>query len=162
MTVTITVDPRAEKPLVARATITDLTVINSTLVSVSFRNDGTKTLEGLVVSICINDNETCFEKVASPLGSGELDQMSFTGAAVGKNDVVWAELSSDELNAVSDGSTVPDEETPEPEPQVPSPKLPTGAANLLSNELMAVSIGTAMLILVIVLIAVLRRRRRPF
>jgi len=162
MTVTITVDPRTETPLVARATITDLTVINSSLVSVSFRNDGTKTLEGLTVSLCVNDNETCFDKAASPLGSGEQDKMAFTEVAVGENDVVWAELSSDELNTVSDGSTVPAGEIPEVQPQPAPQKPPTGAANFLGNDSLILLVSAVVAALVTSLIIVRLRRRRPF
>jgi transglutaminase-like putative cysteine protease len=100
LTKTLTVDPRSSMPLIPNASIIDLTILNSSNVLVLVRNEGTKPLEDLVTTLCIdNGKSVCVNQTIEVLYPAEVGDLLFTGVLISVGDTVSAKLYSPEFEA---------------------------------------------------------------
>lgn len=99
LTKTLTVDPRSSMPLIPNANIIDLVILNESNVLVIVRNEGTKTLEDLVVTLCFDGS--CMNKTIDIIRSAEVADVLFSDLVVAAGDTISAELHSPEFEAES-------------------------------------------------------------
>jgi len=163
ITQTITIDPRSSNPPLPNAEMVDLTILNESNAVVKVRNEGTKTLDDLIVTLCIGGHQDiCINKTLTNFKPAEIEEVFFSDIIVSTGDKVTAELYSPEFEAVALEARLSDLTNPElpPEPveePVEEPandfKLPdiTEIANGRGDDalLMAIAIFVAIALLAI-------------
>lgn len=167
----IQIDPRSSKPLLANASIRDLTVINSSSVSVEVLNEGTKQLSDLSITLCLLDGaEACFNKSVAALEPGKIAYAVLTGLNLTEGDKVSAQLNSADMESSRVEATLGDltepelpEETGEdgtkPPPGLSNLQTPASPASKGGEDLaIMIAIAAVALILIAVFAIVLRRR----
>jgi hypothetical protein len=157
-TVTVVIDPKAEKPPVPRASLTDLTVINASTVSVRFMNSGTQVLDGLVVELCVRDGERyCMNKSSAALGPGAAGQVDYA-LSISDGDTVEVAFFSEDFKSLYEEAV-----SIKPEPPAPQPSgfvgNPERALEEAGEPMMLIIVLVVLILIILSAIAAAVRRR---
>ena len=109
----IVVDPRIQVVPIAKAAITDLTVINQTHTIIKIKNTGTKKINELIATICFEDaRRFCDNQNYNNLALGQEIELLFSNLNIGEGDNVTANLSSSEFETSTLETTLSDIKDP--------------------------------------------------